>query len=177
MDQKIGIEPRIYVACLAAYNAGKLHGKWIELEGKSAAEVREEIQGILKASPEPHAEEWAIHDFELGGIKIGESEDIEKLMELVGHLVEHGEAFAAYVNNQGVAYANLEGFEDAYQGEHDSIEDYAEQWLEDTGSLAQIPENLRFYFDYAKYARDLELGGDIWSSESDHGTVYVFYNN
>jgi len=177
MDQKTEIEPRIYVACLAAYNAGKLHGKWIELGGKTAEDVRAEIQEILKTSPEPHAEEWAIHDYELGGIKIGENEDLDKIMEFVGHLVEHGEAFAAYVNNFGADYATLEGFEDAYQGEHDNVVAYAEQWLEETGGLAQIPENLRYYFDYEKYARDLELGGDIWTADSDHGTVYVFYNN
>lgn len=29
------------------------------------------------------------------------------------------------------------------------------------GILEEIPEHLRYYFDYEKYKRDLELGGDI----------------
>jgi antirestriction protein len=29
---------------------------------------------MLARSPVPHAEEWAIHDYDLGGVKIGEYE-------------------------------------------------------------------------------------------------------
>jgi len=29
--------PRIYVACLAAYNAGKLHGEWIDADQDAEA--------------------------------------------------------------------------------------------------------------------------------------------
>ena len=57
--------PKIYVACLASYNAGILHGDWIDLDGSETLEER--ISEILDASPEEDAEEWAVHDHEFCG--------------------------------------------------------------------------------------------------------------
>jgi antirestriction protein len=53
-----------------------------------------------------------------------------------------------------------------------TILEYAESYLEDTGLLGQIPENLRYYFDTESFARDLVLNGDISSIEID-GTSYI----
>ncbi|KWS03767.1 Antirestriction protein [Lysobacter capsici AZ78] len=44
----------IYVACLASYNAGTLHGDWIDLEILDLEEAREEIAQILRESPHPN---------------------------------------------------------------------------------------------------------------------------
>jgi hypothetical protein len=50
--------------------------------------------------------------------------------------------------------------------------EYAEQYLEDTGMLAEIPEHLRFYFDTEAFARDMLYGGDIDEVTID-GTNYI----
>ena len=55
--------PRIYVACLAAYNNGYLHGDWIDAD-QDVDEIRDEIATMLARSPIEHAEEYAIHDYE-----------------------------------------------------------------------------------------------------------------
>ena len=47
---------RIYVACLASYNAGILHGEWIEATA-DADELKARVQAMLDRSPEPYAEE------------------------------------------------------------------------------------------------------------------------
>lgn len=60
--------PRIYVACLSSYNAGRLYGRWIELAGMDGDDIRAEIDAMLKDSPMPGAEEYAVHDFE--GLKL-----------------------------------------------------------------------------------------------------------
>ena len=66
--------PRIYVACLAAYNEvgassvrgtddqpnGRLHGAWIEAD-QGEDYIRERVRAMLDTSPEPVSEEWAIH--------------------------------------------------------------------------------------------------------------------
>ena len=53
------VQTRIYAACLAAYNNGKLHGTWIELDEETTLEsLQAEISLMLAASPEPGAEEW-----------------------------------------------------------------------------------------------------------------------
>ena len=81
------------------------------------------------------------------------------------------DAFLAYVDYQGEEYAV--DFEDQYLGEWDSIEAYAESYLEESGTLDEIPENLRQYFDMKAFAFDLEY--DLFTIESDHG-LYVFNN-
>ena len=48
--------PSIYVACLAAYNNGKLHGAWIDAT-QELDTILEAVQAMLAASPEPDAEE------------------------------------------------------------------------------------------------------------------------
>ncbi len=56
---------------------------------------------------------------------------------------------------------------------HD-IEHPAEQWLEDTGSLKDVPESLRNYIDFESWADDAEVNGDIFTVE-DGGEVHVFW--
>lgn len=46
-------EQRIYVACLASYNNGILHGEWIDATSDSD-EMQEEVNRILRTSPEPN---------------------------------------------------------------------------------------------------------------------------
>ncbi len=44
---------RIYVACLASYNNGVLHGQWIEASA-DADEMKEEVNAMLRASKFPN---------------------------------------------------------------------------------------------------------------------------
>ena len=50
--------------------------------------------------------------------------------------------------------------------------EYAEQFIEDTGMLDEMPESLRFYFDTKAFARDLVIGGNITEVEIDN-TNYI----
>lgn len=52
-------DPRIYVACLAAYNNGYLHGAWLSAN-RDVDEIYAEIQEMLAKSPIENAEEFAI---------------------------------------------------------------------------------------------------------------------
>lgn len=45
--------PRIYVACLAAYNSGTLHGEWIDA-AQDVGEIEDEVMAMLRASPYPN---------------------------------------------------------------------------------------------------------------------------
>lgn len=75
---------RVYIASLADYVAGILHGEWVDVENPDVDEINEAIAKILKTSPTPGAEEFAIHDYELPhGIQIGEYMSIEELVDLV----------------------------------------------------------------------------------------------
>lgn len=67
----------------------------------------------------------------------------------------------------------LDKLDDVVLFEGTAVE-YAESYLEDTGLLDQIPENLRFYFDTESFARDMILNGDVTELSFD-GTDYVVW--
>jgi antirestriction protein len=179
-------EPRIYVACLASYNAGRLHGEWIDLEpGIEATDIHDRIQDMLQSSPEPRAEEWAIHDFEgfnapNGQIQIGEWADLDDLSNLAYLISEYGEAFGACLDVFGESYVMgaEEGpevfFQDRYQGSFRDIGEWAEEYLDGTG---MVPEGIAAqYFDYERFGRDCVLGGDISTTSGGEG-IHVFSNH
>ena len=166
--------PRIYVACLAAYNNGKLHGRWIDA-AQDPDDIGAEIEDMLAASPEPDAEEWAIHDYEgFRGIELSEYEDLETVAKLASLITEHGDLAAGVYAHAGTVEETARLIEDCYQGAWSSLEAWGEDYLEQTGQLDSLPENLRCYFDCAAFARDCELGGDIFTIETPDGQVHVF---
>lgn len=174
--------PRIYVASLSDYNAGRLHGAWIDAT-QDADDIGEAVQAMLSASPEAGAEEWAIHDYEgFHGIRLGEWESFERVAELATLLEEYGAAFAAYYDNEGADYATAEGFEEAYAGEWSSLEDYAREQFDDCAPSQEARELADTWpftcIDWEHAARERVLGGDIWSAETGAPSygVYVFRN-
>lgn len=68
---------------------------------------------------------------------------------------DNEDAFSAYKENFDGDYND---FQNRYQGEYESEEDDTEQLVEDTGMLAGVPDNLKYYFDYKAFARDLFIG-------------------
>lgn len=176
MDQ---VTPRIYVACLAAYNNGILHGRWIDAN-QSVADIHAEIAAILKASPERFAEEWAVHDYEgFGEIYLSEWPEIGRVAEIARLIESHGDAFAVWYQTQDGSSFDIDQLEEKFleqwNGEHDSERAFVEDFLESTGQLSSIPEWARNYFDFESYARDLRVSGDY--SFIRHGVqVYVFSN-
>lgn len=177
--------PRVYVASLSEYNAGRLHGAWIDATDDLDT-IWAHVQAMLAASASPGAEEWAIHDYEgLGDVRLGEYEPIERVAHLAQGIARHGEAFAAWWANDpptGEPEEGEEAFTDAYQGEWPSMVDYGEQLLEDIGvdleRLGELPELLRAYltFDIDAWVRDMEIGGDIYTTESSSGGIHIFWN-
>lgn len=168
--------PRIYVACLAAYNNGKLHGEWIDAT-QDVEDIRTAIQKMLRSSPEPDAEEWAIHDYEnFGKVSIREYEDLERVSK-AALLIEEFRDVAAEVIDYFGGLRDLDEAEEAlqerYQGLWADMEDWAENLLQELGDWAEIPEHLRRYIDLKSYARDMEISGDIFTIETDRGT-HVF---
>lgn len=67
----------------------------------------------------------------------------------------------------------LDSLDDITLFEGTAIE-YAENYIEETGMLNEMPENFRCYFDYETFARDMILNRDINEFEID-GTDYVVW--
>ncbi|MGC2372862.1 MAG: antirestriction protein ArdA [Solirubrobacteraceae bacterium] len=171
-------EPRIYVACLAAYNNGLLHGEWIDAD-QSADELHETVARMLAASPQPGAEEWAIHDYEgFGSLRLGEYESLERVATIAGGIAEHGDAFSAWLSyDESQDVTDVQAFEDAYRGEWDSLRAYAEDYAESTGMYDAAEKSGSSYVvvDIEMLTRDLDI--ELYATRSDHGTVYIFDPN
>jgi len=167
--------PRVYVADLAAYNAGKLNGAWIDAD-QEVDQIRAEIAQMLAASPEPGAEEYAIHDYEgFGPLKLEEYMDMEEVARLGQLISEHGDLFAHVVDHFGRDYIDeaVRVMEESYAGEYDSLADWAEQFAEDTGAPDCGP--YKSYIDWERVANDAEMGGDIFAIQTGDGRVHVFH--
>lgn len=164
--------PTIYVACLAAYNNGFLHGEWIDAT-QDIDEIYAEISKMLKTSPFRHAEEFAIHDFEgFGDEQLSEYDSIEHVVKIAQFIIENGELGGALLGNYTTEEAE-KLLEDHYNGAYESEVDFASSIFEDCYANA-IPENLKFYFDYEAFARDLFIN-DYFSVEVN-GKIHVFSN-
>ena len=150
---------RVYVGTYAKYNAGDLTGAWLDLEDYTDKE------DFLGACAELHSDE------DEPEFMFQDTEGIPGGLCAEGHVSpECWEVLDAYRDfDEGAvkAYLYLFGewnktdFQDRYRGTWDSWKGMAEELLDETGGLSEIPENLRFYFDYAAYARDIRLGGDM----------------
>jgi len=176
------VVPHIYAASLSDYNAGRLHGTWIDAD-QDVDDLGADIQAMLEASPEPLAEEWAIHDYEgFGPLPLSEYEALDTISRLGRGIAEHGMAFAHWASVASTDADELERFEDVYLGHFESIEAYADELLDDLGYPQMleeaIPEHMQPYvtLDVEGFARDLELSGDVTTSEGEGG-VYVFDRN
>jgi antirestriction protein len=165
-------QPRIYVACLSAYNNGYLHGVWIDAtQGEWA--IWDGIQAMLAASPLPDAEEHAIHDYEgFGDIRLPEYASIETVVRLAAFFAEHGALGAAVLAHFcGNIEEATEALADNYLGCHASLADYVQEIAEETTA---IPETLRCYIDWQAMARDVEINGDLFTVETAHDEIHVF---
>ncbi|WP_323115355.1 antirestriction protein ArdA [Pseudomonas guariconensis] len=124
----------------------------------------------------PSAEEWAAHDWDGEGLSgFGEYPDLDEVLTHVRMVSEHGDAWVAYVDHVGAHHATEEDFSDSFAGAYDSPEDWAEEFLTDTGALGSIPESLRYYFNFESYARDARIGGYMAFVEHG-GKTYVFHS-
>jgi antirestriction protein len=169
-------ECRIYVASLSDYNAGCLHGVWIDLDGKGEDEVFEEINAMLKASREPGAEEFAIHDSEFPetfASLVNEYTPISEIVKLAEQAaeVDDAEVYGLLRNDFRLDHDDAVEILGNGYSTYDNEEDYGQQLADgiysekDLGPLAN-------YIDYAAFGRDALMGEEMHTEHN--GRIYVF---
>lgn len=173
MSQKHIEQVRIYVACLAAYNSGILHGEWIDA-AQGVAGIQRDINAMLAESPIADAEEWAIHDYEgFGYFRPSEYEGIARVHEIAAFLEEHGELGSAVLAHFSGDLDEARSAMDNYQGCYTSLADYA---AEITEQSITIPPSLIHYIDYDSMGRDMEIGGGVFTLTTRYDAIHVFIN-
>ena len=182
--EKLTPVPTVWIGSWLDYNNGQLHGDWIAADQPDEA-ITADIAAMLARSPTAKmtgqpAEDWGVFDFDnFGPLRIGEQETVEWI-GLVGRgIAEHGPAFAAYADVVQDADA-LVGFEDDYLGQYGSIQDYADNFVEDAGYNhlldEALPDCIRGYvsLDTAAIAQDMQAGGDVHAVADTQGGVWLF---
>lgn len=183
------IEPRVWIGTWNDYNAGILHGEWIDCLGLDVETLQEKVNSILASSPTAMkdgipAEEWSVFDREgFGPFDIGEYSSVSDIVSACEQLEKAEEsgldyeildAFGQIFGFDYIDRENLvETIQDCYLGHYDKMEDWAAEEIEERGLLKDIPETISYYFDFEAYARDCEYNGDIKSHRANGG-FYVF---
>lgn len=164
--------PRIWVACLAAYNNGHLHGTWID--ATSPDEIMDAVRAMLAASPIPDAEEWAIHDHEgFEGASLSEYASFETVCELADFITEHGALGAQLCRHFGDDLEQAKAAFEDYAGQYNSAADFAEDRFRETGTA--IPQALDYYIDWESFARDMELNGEVLVFRMGADEAHIFW--
>jgi len=168
-------EPKAWVGCLGCYNSVLLNGAWVE--GVEAGDISKAVK-IKTGEPAIYGEncpacikcgsdEFWVFDHEgYEGLISGEcspSEAQSKAELLASADDSEREAFIAWLA-LGMG-EDLEAMREAYWGEFDTYTELAEYFIDELGSF-NIPDNIRPYFDFEAYGRDLSF--DFMS----HGSHY-----
>lgn len=178
----------VWVGDLASYNAGILHGEWLEADVEPD-ELWDGINRVLRTSPTVDAEEHFFADYEgFEGIRVGEYDSVERVTTLAKLVAEHGEAFARWFENDPSVELEeaAEKFTDSYIGCFTTPDELQEHLFEDFGieSMMEevwklVPESWQVYvvFNMEGMVRDLEYGGEMFTVEGRDGTVYAYWAN
>lgn len=168
---------RIYLTNMCKYNEGYLIGEWVTLpvDDEELEEVKKRI-GINK-----NYEEWFITDYEsdIDGVEISEYTSVEKLNAIAAMLEDldecEQEIVSALLTDGYTMEEALDKKDDCCVWfDCDDMTDLAERVCEDLNLLDGIPENLRYYFDYAAYGRDLMCEGQYIFTNSGN-CVEIMY--
>lgn len=162
--------PIIYVANLAAYNAGRLKGKWIE-PSTDADELAEQVAEAIGGNV--NRDEWAFHDY-AGFPNMGEHPSLKAVAEMAELLEEHPYAVVKAASDAGFVRLNdvdaLREWLDEGYGVYESKRDYVEQMVDDMGGPSALGKQaINSYFDYEAFGRTVAMEAEEEESERLEG--------
>ena len=160
-------EVKIYVGTYAKYNNGSIFGEWLNLGDF------DNLEDFYNKCKEIHADEedaeFMFQDYETPDIfkeLISEShidKDIFKIAEMLeGKDIDMLEAYFSL--GYDITEENIQEAEDKFFGYYGNVTDFGEDYAEQTCMLNEVPESIKYYFDFEKFGRDLsydfqEFGG------------------
>ncbi|GHF38767.1 antirestriction protein ArdA [Streptomyces mashuensis] len=167
------MSPRVYVASLADYVAGRYHGAWLAAD-RSADDIGKGVTAMLAASSDPYAEEWAIHDYEgFGGVHIDEYDSLETVAVLAHLVTQHPPQVVGYLRAEGLEPEDIaEEIDDRFCGVHDSLADYALELIDDLGDLPRAYQDYRWTIAKAM-AHDWEVAGEYVTVPTSGGVAVL----
>ena len=168
--------PRVWIGCLACYNAGNLKGAWVDASEAAAYVPCEGDQH------ESH-EEFLVMDHEnfqgflSGECSPAEAQEISERMEELEREREYNlAAVGAWLSNYHLKLGDFDrtSFEDSYSGTYDTFIDFAQELADEMG-LGEDDWSFRWPTNCIDWeAASRELGYDYWTAPDPTGGVFVF---
>ena len=182
-------EMKAFVSTYGLYNHGRLIGRWFdafELDDEDAVMDELRAKALAAGIPEDDldgvvGEEFMIQDHEGFPVPVSESQAPSSLAEIADACDDPYtyERVCLYAAAKGAYDTTLEEIlaatEDMIVMPGTNLEDAVWNYLEETGSLAEIPEWAKNYFDCASYGRDMLCEG--WTEVSLDGNYYLVCTN
>ncbi|MGJ3289450.1 antirestriction protein ArdA [Klebsiella sp. PL-2018] len=151
-------QPAVYVGTYHKYNCGSIAGAWLTLtDYDDEASFYAACRALHANEPDP---ELMFQDIE--GIPDAFASECSvdwSFVEGFREASEAGKAGAYVVWTELTGRTDFDEFDDVYLGETTCEEAYAMHYVEEHGLLDGMPEDMRDYFDYSAYGRDLFLNG------------------
>jgi antirestriction protein len=150
--------PRVWIGCLASYNAGRLIGEWceatdVDVMNDTWEDVKVQAIAAARAAGEypvyfGEPEEPFLADNEGFGFQVGEYPDWSALAKVGALIEERGEDFVAFLSwidedPLEVADELEERFNEAYCGSAEDEKSYAYQYVEEVGWAGVEGQELR----------------------------------
>ena len=158
-DYRTG-HPAVYVGTYHKYNCGSLFGMWLDLTTFASYEDFCEVCRFLhrdEADPElmfQDMENFPDAWYNESGL---DEDTFDLILQYADLDDDERRAFDAYIENKGSGRDAevFDDFRDKYVGEFDSEEEFAEHIADECGMLDKVPESIKQYFNYERFARDL----------------------
>jgi antirestriction protein len=170
---------QVYLTDLAAYNAGSLVGRWVQLPitGFELSQAISEVltEGEYAVNGENH-EEYFITDYEWDDIDLKEIDEYENIydlndeLKLLGDLDKEKLKAVKFLLDEGITLDIEDAIsraEDVIVHHNYTMEDVAYDLLHECYNLKDIPPLIANNIDYDGIARDLEYDGTYWEIGGD----------
>lgn len=161
----------IYVGTYAKYNNGSIKGGWLDPEDYS--DKADFITACLELHKDETDPELMFQDYEDFPKKYyGESHIDPELWDWLA-LDETCRGMTAVYWSGVDESADIKKALEAFSGIYRSPADWAESYLDETGTLNQVPDCLKYHIDFESYAREAQMGGGMVFVHYE-GDVYAF---
>ena len=150
--------PAVYVGTYHKYYCGSIFGKWLDI---TAFADYDEFLAVCRflhrdeADPEFMAQDYENFPEEWYTEGFMSREEFDKIQEFAELDEDEREAFEAFLDLKCDSDLSVHDFREAYCGEWDSEEEFARNIVEECGMLDNVPESLKDYFDFERYADEL----------------------
>jgi len=148
--------PAVYVGTYAKYNSGSIFGEWVDLT--DFADCEDFYTYCRELHSDESDPEIMFQDYENFPESFYSESGLEQsLWDYLDLDDDDQEMLAAYQDSiDGNATASdLDSIRDCYHGKYESEIDYAYEYIDSTGMLSDMPDNIKNYFDYEAFARDI----------------------